>query len=75
MSDFWHVQGRMDLREALQNGAKPEEDAIKEFYDYYTEALPLSLLPPHCLQPTTRCCLTRLSLFWCVCVWPTRQRG
>lgn len=40
MRDFWHVQGRMELLDAFQDGAKSEEEAIKEFYDYYTEVRP-----------------------------------
>lgn len=43
MRDFWHVQGRMELLDALQDGAKSEEEAIKEFYDYYTEVRPASV--------------------------------
>lgn len=44
MRDFWHVQGRMELLDMLQKDAKCEEEAIKEFYDYYTEVR-LSLEP------------------------------
>ncbi len=67
MRDFWHVQGRMELLDAFQDGAKSEEEAIKEFYDYYTEVRPRICVCRKALLQLSGLWLTRLVLLG---LWP-----